>query len=79
VIDLISFSRIYASIVVLYKFRHQVYISHVSPDEGPSGPKHAVSGIMKTFIYVTVTPLFLFVNYLFHALGFHRRVHKFHH
>jgi hypothetical protein len=31
-------------------FRYNLYISHVSPDDGPSEPKHAVSGITETFL-----------------------------
>jgi hypothetical protein len=27
-----------------------IYISHVSPDDGLSGPKHVVSGIIKAFV-----------------------------
>jgi hypothetical protein len=33
-------------------------IPHESRDDGLSGPKHAVSGIIKMFVCVTVTPQF---------------------
>jgi hypothetical protein len=37
-------------------------IPHESTDEGLSGPKHVVSGIIKTSVCVIVTPPFLFKN-----------------
>jgi hypothetical protein len=44
----------------MYVFRRHLYILHNSPDDGLSGPKHVASGIIKLFIYVTVTSSFLF-------------------
>jgi hypothetical protein len=41
---------------------HDLYISHVSPDDGLSGPKHVLSGIINTFVCVTV-PLPVFICY----------------
>jgi hypothetical protein len=38
-----------------------LYISHISPDDGLSGIKHVLRGILKTFVCVMVTSLFLFL------------------
>jgi hypothetical protein len=39
-----------------------VYISYLSPYDGLSAPKHVVSGIIKIFVFVAVTPPFLFLS-----------------
>jgi hypothetical protein len=53
---------IYTNIVVLYEFRHNCYIPHDSPHDGPSWPKLVVSGTIKTFACVKVIPLFLLLR-----------------
>jgi hypothetical protein len=58
-----TFSNLYQHCSFI-EFRHHLYISHVSPGHGLSGPKYIVSEIIKTFVCVTVTSPFLFVNIL---------------
>jgi hypothetical protein len=41
-----------------YVFLHHLYVPHESPDDGPSGSKHLVSGIIKIFVSVTVNLCF---------------------
>jgi hypothetical protein len=54
-----KFSNLYSHYSFI-EFRHNLYISHVLPDDGLSGPKHVVSGVIKNlFVCVTVTPPFL--------------------
>jgi hypothetical protein len=48
-------------IAVLHDFCHHLHIRHESSDDGPSGPKHDVSGIIRTFGSVTVIHSFLFL------------------
>jgi hypothetical protein len=61
IIQLINF-QIYISTVDVYKFRHLLYISHESPEDGVYSLKHVLR--IKTFACVTVTPPFLFANFL---------------
>jgi hypothetical protein len=48
--------------VYLNDFCEHLYIPHDSPDDGLSGPKNVLIGIIKIFVCVAVTPSFLFVN-----------------
>jgi hypothetical protein len=42
------------------EFRHHLYIYRASLDDGPTGLKHATSGIIKTFVCTAVTSQILF-------------------
>jgi hypothetical protein len=51
-----SIHMVYLYILPLYKFidyRHHLYISHMSPDAGPSGPKYVVHETTKIFVSLT--------------------------
>jgi hypothetical protein len=44
------------------EFHYHLYISHMSPNDGPSGLKYGVTEIIRTFVCVRVTSPFLFVS-----------------
>jgi hypothetical protein len=56
-----KFSNLYWHCIFI-KFRHHLYISHASPDDGLSRPKCVVNGIVKILVCVTVTPSVLYLS-----------------
>jgi hypothetical protein len=51
--------------VIIFKVRHHLYISYVSPDDGPSRLKHLMSKITKSFVCVTeILSIFVLPKFL---------------
>jgi hypothetical protein len=44
-----------AGIIPLYVLRYHLSIPEKPPDDALSAPKYVVSGLIKTFVFVTVT------------------------
>jgi hypothetical protein len=53
--DAFSLDTVLILLKELNEFCLHLYISHVSTDDGLSGPKHVVSGIIKAFVCVMAT------------------------
>jgi hypothetical protein len=45
----------------IYEFCHRLYIPHELPDDGLTGPKYVVSGVIKTFVCVTLPIRYYFI------------------